>query len=392
MRKIHQLYFLVLVLVCSCTPSKLLYESGDYDQAIEQSVSRLAGKKKKKAKEVEALEVAFEKATSRDMNSINQWKAENQGESWVRIYNLVVKMERRQKKIEPLLPLIDENGRQANFQFVKTFGIKQEAQSKAAEYFYESGKELLVAARKGDKVAAKEAYYRLDKIKPYFSSYRDKDLLMKEAHQLGVSNILFRMENNTRAIIPRAFEEEVLHIDLRNLDALWYKFHTFDAQSQKFDYEVVMNFEAIEVSPERVTERIFTEEKQIEDGEEVVRDKDGNALKDSTGNLIKVPVKKIISAEVIETYQSKAAVLGGTLLFYDIATKRLLETQPITAEAIFEQYASSFRGDRRALSQETSRKIGNRPLPFPSDEALLLDAADVVKPVIKEKLARMEWD
>jgi hypothetical protein len=215
---------------------------------------------------------------------------------------------------------------------------------------------------------------------------------MAEAQQLGLAHVLFKMENHAPTILPRNFEDEILRIELKNLDEKWYVFHANSKDVKQFDYEVVMRFENIDVSPERITEKIFTEEKQIEDGEEVVRDKDGNALKDSTGNLIKIPTKKIISVEVTEIYQSKVAVLGGTLFFYETSNNRLMDKQSIVAEAIFENYASTFRGDKRALSSETSRRIGNRPLPFPSDEVLLLDAANVVKPIIREKLANTVWN
>ncbi|MEK7256629.1 MAG: hypothetical protein AAB316_17880, partial [Bacteroidota bacterium] len=55
---------------------------------------------------------------------------------------------------------------------------------------------------------------------------------------------------------------------------------------------------------------------------------------------------------------------------------------------IFENYAATFDGDKRALTEESKKKIGNRPLPFPTSESLVLQAADLMKPIIKEKIAR----
>jgi hypothetical protein len=62
-------------------------------------------------------------------------------------------------------------------------------------------------------------------------------------------------------------------------------------------------------------------------------------------------------------------------------------TQPLTAEARFENYASTYRGDRRALSSNTRRYLGTRPGGFPSNKALILNAADVLKPQLQERLA-----
>jgi hypothetical protein len=74
-------------------------------------------------------------------------------------------------------------------------------------------------------------------------------------------------------------------------------------------------------------------------------------------------------------------------VLYDNRLRRIVDEDQLTAEAIFENYASTFRGDRRALSNDSRRRIGNRPIPFPSNEALILDAAAVLKPKLQERLA-----
>ena len=120
---------------------------------------------------------------------------------------------------------------------------------------------------------------------------------------------------------------------------------------------------------------------------QLLLDKKGNVMKDSLGNDIKVPRKVFIRAQVFETYQTKVASISGRLEFYDLETRELVDTRPLAADAVFENYASTFRGDKRALQPETLKRIGNRPLPFPTDEALLLTAAERLKPVIKDHIA-----
>ncbi|MGK0364656.1 MAG: hypothetical protein ACI85O_001714, partial [Saprospiraceae bacterium] len=43
-------------------------------------------------------------------------------------------------------------------------------------------------------------------------------------------------------------------------------------------------------------------------------------------------------------------------------------------------------GDRRALSNESRRNIGNSPRPFPTDSQLIMTAARKMRPVIKSKM------
>ena len=143
----------------------------------------------------------------------------------------------------------------------------------------------------------------------------------------------------------------------------------------------------LEVGPQVVKEREFEEVKEIEEGFDYVLDSRGNVLKDSLGNDVKVPRKVLIRARVFETFQTKVASIDGRLEFYDARNGNLIDSKPLAADAVFENYASTFRGDKRALSEEACRYLGNRPQPFPSDEALLLTAMERLKPVIKNRIA-----
>lgn len=388
-------YFSLIIigLLCfsACKSTQKLTEEGNYDEAIEKALDKLIGKKKKKADVVASLESAFAKANGRDMNQITTLRGENRPENWERIFDLAMAVQDRQRSIEPLLPLVDDRGQRAEFKFVKINSLVQEAKGKASAYLYNFGKQELEKARAGDKVAARTAFENLDRIDKYLSNYKDRQSLMNEARALGVSHILFRMENDGYALLSRDFEREILSMDVQDLNELWREFHTTEKAGLTYDYEIVMKLDDIDVSPESERQREFREEKEIEEGEQSARDADGNVLRDSTGNVIKVSVIKVITADVIEVYQSKAAVVGGNLYFYNKRKQELMDTQPIAAEAIFENYASTYQGDRRALSSDTRQRIGNRPQRFPSDAILLLDAADVLKPIIKEKIVKMRF-
>lgn len=376
---------LAAVALTACKSTQAIIEEGNYDQAIEQALRKLVGKKKKKADVVNALEIAFEKATAEDTALINRLKAEGRSENWSKVYSAAKRIESRQRDIEPLLPLVDDRGRKADFKFVRTGPILAESKGKAANHFYNSADALMRQARQGDKVAAREAYHQLERIGQYYERYKNTSGLLNEARDLGVSRVLFRMENVSNSILPRDFEREVLRTDVQNMNELWREYYTRDG-GQDFDYEIVMKLQDIDVSPEAERIRDFDQEKEIEDGEEALRDAQGNVQKDTSGNIIKVPVKKFVRATVTETYLNKAAIIGGTLVFYDKRKREILDTKPLGVEAVFEHYSTRFRGDRRALSDDVVRNLDNRLIPFPPDEVLLMDAADLLKPIIKEKI------
>jgi hypothetical protein len=226
------------------------------------------------------------------------------------------------------------------------------------------------------------------KIGTYYRDYKDRRELMNQARDLGVSRILVAIENAAPVVLPRAFEQELERMSLRDLNKDWREYYLQPVQGITFDYKVVMKITQINVSPSLVKEREYEDAKEIEDGFEYVLDERGNVRKDSLGNDIKVPKKVFIRAQVLETYQHKAAAVAGHLEFIDLRTRGLIDSKPLAAEAVFENYASTFRGDKRALSEESKRRIGNRPLPFPSEESLLLDAANRLKPVIRQNIER----
>jgi len=380
---------LVALVFTSCSSPQKLVEHGRYDQAVEVALRRLSGKKKKKAKHVMALESALNRANQRDMNEAERLKRQGRPENWPRINDLYQSIRHRQSKVEPLLPLISYEGIKANFRFVKVEGLENESRKKAAEYHYARAQRLLEDARRGDKLAAREAYQELDEIDGYFERYRDKEELKNLAREQGTTRIMVKMENDARVVLPAALERDMEALNVRDLNTFWQAYYTDQVSDLKMDYEVVMRITRVDISPELIKERSYEESREVQDGWRYVLDENGNVAKDTLGNDIKEPRMITVYAQVLEQYQSKVAALGGSLEIYDKRTGERIDSHPMSAEAVFENYASTFRGDKRALSTDSKQRIGNRPQPFPSSEALLFEAAEQLKPFMKQQVASM---
>jgi hypothetical protein len=93
-----------------------------------------------------------------------------------------------------------------------------------------------------------------------------------------------------------------------------------------------------------------------------------------------------IRADVLEVYQSKSTLLSGLIAIYDAQRNTLLDNRTIATEVLFENYASTFKGDQRALSEDSRCRIGNTPQPFPRNEEMLNQAAERLKPNLKDAL------
>lgn len=376
------------LLFTACRSAQKMTESGDYDDAIEFSVQKLRGKSKKKTELVKGLEIAFQKAQARDMRIAEHLAAANRPENWEKINNIHRKIRDRQERVSPLLPLVSKDGYRARFEFVRIEKLELESREKAADYLYTRAEDLMLRADQGDRMAARDAYSLLQDLeRRYFRDYKNKDRMMDDARALGTTHILFEVKNQSNKVLPRAFQDRVLSMGTYDLNSEWKSFHFQPESGIPTDYRVVFNIRQVDISPERINEREYVDEKEIQDGWEYVLDERGNVKKDTAGNDIKKPRFVCIRAVVLEAYQTKAARLTGVLEVYDAARNMRLDSRDLGAEILFEHYAATFRGDARALSEQSRRIIGNRPIPFPQDEDMLVQAADRLKPGIRAELS-----
>jgi hypothetical protein len=267
--------------------------------------------------------------------------------------------------------------------------MERESRQKAAEHLYNQAVVLLDRAEMGDKIAARKACDLLyDLQKRYYSNYRDKNDLIEKARDLGTSYVVFEVKNHSGKILPADFEDRLLAFGTQDLNTEWRVFSFEEKPGLQYDYKAVFKVRTIDISPERIQERAYTEEKKIQDGWDYVLDRRGNVMKDSAGNDIKTPRMVRIRADILEIHQTKAARISGAVEIRDIRSNELIESRELATEVLFENYAATFRGDERALTQESRLRIGNQPLPFPPDAAMLVQAAERLKPGVKEELRR----
>ena len=370
MKRSASLILIIILLVSACTSSEKLLEKGKYDQAIEKSVKALR-KDANDTKELKVLKEAFQKANYFDKERIDFLENEDRDENWIEIYNLYTRLESRQDWIRSLpTKLLNDFSLQDYDNELIT------SKENAAEISYQRGLEYL---ERGDRQNARLAYHEFERTKFIYDNYKDVNQYLNEALFLGTSNVLFTMENNSEVILPRDFDYELKKISLKDLNRRWINFDTYADTTVYYDYYIVLDLKEISVSPESIDKETFTESKEIQDGMKYVFDENGNVKKDSLGNDIKVPNMVTISAEITESRQHKHGYISGSIDYVDLDTEQLIKTENISVESIFEHYSAVVSGNEEALSDETKEKLRSKPIPFPSDETLLMDAASLLK-------------
>lgn len=384
-------YLLSLLVLTSCANVDKMIDKGQYDQAIDKLVHRLAGKKNKKKDEVIALEYAFKKAQDRDLRTEKTLRDENIPENWTRVYNIHNQITSRQNKIEGLLPLETNDGYQATFNFVNIDEHKKESKRNTADFYYQSALSLIDESRRsGDKNAAREAYNYLNKIDGLFSQYKEKEQLKKDALNLSMENYLVKINNQTNQIIPADVEAELLKW---SVDGLNSKFKNFDVKANpalNYDHYILLNLTQMEFSPEREKTRIYDDVNEITT-EEVVKDRNGKPRRDTLGKEIKEKVVTRYVATIEEISQLKSVLVGGRLEFINVRSTDIEFTKSLQVEGVFEnKMARLIKGDRSYVTDECERKLKGRLVAFPSNETILLDAVEKlksqVKNIIKDKI------
>jgi len=371
------LYLIAASILTGCISAKKYLATGQYDYAIQAAVKKLA-KKPTKEKMIIILDQAYKNANQQNLDRITFLKKSGEPDIWEEVFETYGKMKRRQDYVKtlpnPVLTAI-------SYKYIDYDQEIIEAKKKAAEYFYAHGTKLM---EKGDKASARTAYDEFLKVKGYYQEYKDVDSQIQKAKAAGISQVLFKMKNLSGLPLPPSFEEQLLKISLTELNTLWINYDTKEVEKKIYDYVILIDIKGIETSPESVKETQYTESKEIQDGFQYVLDKNGNVMKDSLGNDIKVPKYKTITCLVIESIQKKTAIISGTIDYLNNHTTQLIKTDPITAQSFFEHNSAKAVGDINALKPETKNKLGSQPMPFPTDPAMILQADDILKNMTKD--------
>jgi hypothetical protein len=244
---------------------------------------------------------------------------------------------------------------------------------------------LLEQGRDGDKFAAREAHMAFKKLLNHTSDYRDAFSLMRESRDLGTNHIRIVQQNASNSWIPDYLAGRILG-DFAIDDGFWTKFHFATDTGRYADVEAILTITGVDVGPQSMREDVDRRSRSIEDGWDYVLDENGNVAKDSSGNDIKQARYVTARADVIRTTQEKMAYIRAEFKAIDLHTGRILATMPLNGTARFAHTAQWFVGDERALRSRDRRYVGLQA--FPSDEQLIIQAANALKPLFLKELKR----
>lgn len=364
------LLFFVIVLVISCkSPSKLV-EEGNYDKAIERSIKKML-KGNAKLEDKSMLDKAYRLANKEDVDNIKVLKTEGNPANWENIYFSYRRLSNRQNEVNKVLPF-EIKGKQYNYQQVDYTGSIAEAKTKAADYFYASGKKLMEL---NSKQAYREAYQNLLKAKKYReSAFPDIYELLDEAKYLGTSRVLVEVSNYSEMQFAHDFYDELLSMNPSDYESTWVEYYIGRTdRSLKYDYIVNVELLGVYFSPEHFTTKEIIREKRIRDGFTYELDARGNVKKDTLGNDIKVPRYKNIRCRLIEKEQHKEVTIEANVKYLKTNPRQIVISEAIAGTSVFSHFSAKAVGNIQALLPEDIELLNSDPLPFPDDISMMYD-------------------
>jgi hypothetical protein len=250
------LFAFILFTSCgSIKKTETAINQGSYDQAINISVEQLVdGKNSKRNQEyIPLLEQAYKKAVAQDQVALKRGQLDPNPAALESIYECYLRMEKRQNKIRPLLPLkLQKENREASFTFQDYNAKIIDSRTTLSDYLLSTSTAMLATANTLESRNVYDDLKYLDKINPNF---KDTRVLLQKALEKGTHYILVDLDNQSEKVLPKRLEEELLKFSTYGINVPWTQFHNKKIYSLVYDYDLNIIIDGIFISPEQVAQK-----------------------------------------------------------------------------------------------------------------------------------------
>ena len=369
----------ILLISFGCSPIKKINNnvvSGEFDKAIDKTISELKKTKNKKKKNQYELILTdiYDRSVINSKDKISRFKKDGNPEFFDDIYFEYEKLIIRQNKLKNI------SSERLNFNFENYDSELINFRYKTSDYFFEISNSLILNDNKFDYRKAHNYLTIIETINPNYLQTRS---LIELCSVEGKDNILLTVLNESKSVLFEDLENDILNIKGYDLNSTWISFFTKnDSFEGKYDFYIDLAFKSFIISPERLVQREGSREKNIVDGLTYQLDAEGNVMKDSLGNDIKIDKLIKISVKTIESIQSKSAMVLAEIRFLD-KKKNIIDKFPLESEFWFRNRFLEYDGDKRVLTNDEIKLSKKRFMPFPPDEVLILNNSENIKRKMK---------
>ncbi len=353
MKYLRQIPALLLgAMLIACNTTKRLYEAQEYDQVIQRVAPDICHGDLN-AKQINYVAASYHKANQADHERIQALKATGQPDVWPEIYQRYCSMKGRNEALK----CFPKNVKQGmNYVPLDLDDDMTVARNKAESFLVAKASQLLNSGSKADAVEV-ERYIK--QLKLTNKENVSLPLLQKKMLLLSCDHVEIVVVGKDERPLSAEFADAVMAFDEGEVpenvvcSSRWKKPRRGDALML-----VVLN--DIQITPNRLDEVAF---KETNDGKTVI---------------------------VTDHSQNKSVTVSGTIKYMDCDGYRTFEkaTVPFEVTSTFKNNYTTIKGDREACSAETLERLNSKPVPVPTNESMLLDAARKLNDLIAAELRK----
>ena len=327
----------------ACNTPQQLYEAQEYDQVIQQLAPKICAGDMN-AKRINLVAASYHKANQADHERIQALKATGQPEVWPEIYQRYCSMKGRNEALK-CFPRKVKRG--MNYVKLDIDDDMMAARNKAESFLVARIKQLLGTGTKADAEIA-------DK---YIEQLKNTNQENPQLLNLQLKQAMYVADKVELGVVsdydlPEGFVEALFDFSINELPTGIAQIYV--SKNPSFAYVVV---DKLSVTPVRLDEVTF---------------------KESNGNKM---------VEVTDYTQKKTATVSGTIEYFPKCECRFYSV-PFEVTSAFKNDYTTIKGDREACSAETLSRLNSKPVPVPTDESLLVDAAKKLNDLIAAELRK----
>ena len=341
---------LLVVMLTACNTTKKLYEAQEYDQVIQRLAPDICYGDMN-AKHINWVAASYHKANQADHERIQALKASGQPDVWPEIYQRYCSMKGRNEALS-CFPNEVKNG--MNYVPLDLDEDMMAARAKAESFLVAKANQLFSTGSKADAVEAEKYIEQLR-----YTNQNNSNLPQLQQKYLlrTADRVLIVIDNEDERPLRHDFVDAVTRFDAGEVAANVFPVMR-PTRMKSNDAEMLVVVSDIQVTPNRLDEVTFKETKD-----------------DKT-------------VEVTDHSQNKTVTVKGTIKYYDADSYRALASVPFEVKSTFKNDYTTIKGDREACSAETLGRLNSKPVPVPTDESLLLDAAKKLNDLIAGELRK----
>ena len=342
-------------MLTACNTTKKLYEAQEYDQVIQRVAPEICAGDMN-ANRINMVAASYHKANQADHERIQALKATGQPDVWPEIYQRYCSMKGRNDALA-CFPTQVKNG--MNYVKLDLDEDMMAARNHAEAFLVAKANQLLAT---GTKESGQEAMKyvvqlaRTNKDNPNISKF-----VMRSSLCFGDA-VFIGFGNASDFTLPREFKANVLAFDAGELPT----YNTFLTEWDRklfIMYSVDAVVDEVKISPVRLDEVTF---KETNNGKTV---------------------------DVTDHSQNKSVAIKGHIVMECVSCSIRDDDEPMFSipfevTSTFKNDYTTIKGDREACSAETLSRLNTQPVPVPTDESLLIDAAKKLNDLIATELKK----